>query len=52
MKKIQTAGNKVSNISFSAEFDLRPAKERDYIFNHVWRQVKDKFYDPNIHGVD
>ena len=52
MKIIQTAGNKVSNISFRAEFDLRPAKERDYIFNHVWRQVKDKFYDPNIHGVD
>lgn len=52
MKKIQTNGNKVNNISFRAEFDLRPAKERDYIFNHVWRQVKDKFYDPNLHGVD
>lgn len=22
------------------------------MFNHAWRQVKDKFYDPVIHGID
>ena len=22
------------------------------MFDHVWRQVKDKFYDKNLHGVD
>ena len=26
--------------------------ERDYIFEHAWRQVKRKFYDENLHGVD
>ena len=39
-------------ISFAGEFDYKPAKEREYIFNHVWKQVKEKFYDPEIHGID
>ncbi len=28
------------------------AGEREYMFNHAWRQVKRKFYDPQIHGLD
>ena len=40
------------SIPFAAEFNYRPAEERDYIFNHAWRQVNDKFYDPEIHGID
>ncbi|MDE6049491.1 MAG: PDZ domain-containing protein, partial [Paramuribaculum sp.] len=43
---------KITPISFSAEFNWRPAEEREYIFNHAWRQVQDKFYDPAIHGID
>ncbi len=39
-------------ISFSGEFDYRPADERTYMFEHVWKQVEEKFYDPAIHGVD
>jgi tricorn protease len=31
---------------------LDAAKERSYIFDHCWRQVKAKFYDPKIHGID
>ena len=26
--------------------------ERAYIFEHAWRQVKRKFYDEDLHGVD
>ena len=22
------------------------------MFDHIWQQVKDKFYDPKLHGVD
>ena len=40
------------HISFSGEFNYRPAKEREYIFNHVWKQVAEKFYDKDIHGID
>ena len=39
-------------IAFAGEFDYRPRLEREYIFNHVWKQVQDKFYDADIHGID
>lgn len=50
IKKINNG--KVSNISFSAPFNYRAAEERQYMYDHVWQQVKDKFYDEKIHGVD
>jgi C-terminal processing protease CtpA/Prc len=31
---------------------LKADKEREYIFDHAWRQVAKKFYDPKIHGLD
>jgi C-terminal processing protease CtpA/Prc len=31
---------------------LKEELEREYIFNHAWRQFKKKFYDPKLHGVD
>ena len=43
---------KITPIPFTAEFNWRPAEEREYIFNHAWRQVQDKFYDSAIHGID
>ncbi|MDE6264145.1 MAG: PDZ domain-containing protein [Paramuribaculum sp.] len=43
---------KIKPIPFKADFNWRPAQEREYIFNHAWRQVQDKFYDPAIHGID
>lgn len=39
------------SISFSGEYDYRPAAERAYIFEHCWKQVSEKFYDKDIHGV-
>ncbi len=52
IKQIDIAKNSQKNIDFEANFNYRPYEERAYIFNHVWQQVKDKFYDANIHGVD
>lgn len=52
IKEITFAEGKNKDIPFSAEFNYRPADERAYMFNHAWRQVKDKFYDPKIHGID
>ncbi len=49
--KIDDAG-KQSPIGISSEMVLNPKAEREYIFNHAWRQVKDKFYDPKLHGLD
>lgn len=52
IKRFDMSSNSVKNINFNAEFIHKPLAEREYIFNHVWRQVKDKFYDVNLHGVD
>ncbi|WP_294083266.1 S41 family peptidase [Proteiniphilum sp. UBA5384] len=50
IKKIEEG--KVTDVSFSAPFNYRGAAERSYIFDHAWKQVKDKFYDKELHGVD
>ena len=52
IKKISVASGQQSNISFNGEFDYRPAEEREYIFNHIWKQVDEKFYVADIHGID
>ncbi len=52
IKKIDLAKGKPEAVNFEANFNYRPYQEREYIFNHIWQQVKDKFYVENIHGVD
>ena len=52
IKKIDIAKERRSTIDFEADFNYRPYAERQYLFNHIWRQVNDKFYEPNLHGVD
>ncbi len=39
-------------IAYLAEMNLAEAAERAYVFEHAWRQVKRKFYDESLHGVD
>lgn len=50
--KVDMSSGAQTNISFSGEFNYRPADEREYIFHHVWKQVNEKFYDKEIHGID
>lgn len=52
MKKIEVEGSKVTPIEFEAFFDYRPYGEREYIFDHVWQQVDDKFYVEDLQGTD
>lgn len=52
INKINLAGGKKEKVPFLAESDYSAAKEREYIFDHMHKQVKDKFYDPDLHGVD
>ena len=52
IKKIDIEKNKTDNVSFEAIFNYRPYEEREYIFNHVWQQVLDKFYVADLHGTD
>ncbi|GAA4281551.1 S41 family peptidase [Gaetbulibacter aestuarii] len=50
--KVDTDSGKISNIDIDGDMLLDTAGERSYIFDHAWRQVKKKFYDPTIHGID
>lgn len=40
------------SISYDASMELKPDAEREFMFEHAWRQIKDKFYNPNFHGID
>lgn len=50
--KVDAEGGKVSPVTVNGEMVLKSDKERAYIFDHAWRQVKKKFYDPTIHGLN
>lgn len=52
MKKIDLESGKPEDIEFEALYDRHPSLEREYIYDHMLRQVNDKFYDPKLHGVD
>ncbi|MBR2065035.1 MAG: PD40 domain-containing protein [Bacteroidales bacterium] len=52
VSKISTANGSRESISFSGEYDYKPAGEREYIFEHTWKQVNEKFYVADIHGID
>lgn len=52
IKKVAVDGGKTTVIPFEATFEYKPYRERAYIFDHVWQQVEDKFYDPKIHGIN
>ncbi len=50
--KISTGSGAQERISFSGDFEYKPAAERAYIFDHIWKQVNEKFYVADIHGID
>lgn len=52
ISKINLASGSSKTISFTGDYEYRPKEERAYIFEHIWKQVKEKFYDPDIHGID
>jgi Tol biopolymer transport system component/C-terminal processing protease CtpA/Prc len=39
-------------VELSAIMELKPAAEREYLFEHMWRQTREKFYLEDLHGVD
>ena len=52
IKKVTIKDGKSKPVTFEAIFNYKPALERQYIFDHAWQQVKDKFYKEDIHGID
>jgi Tol biopolymer transport system component len=50
--KVDAESGKTSPVTVNGEMVLKAPEERSYIFDHAWRQVAKKFYDPNIGGVN
>ncbi|MGB6043759.1 MAG: hypothetical protein WBF93_11435, partial [Pirellulales bacterium] len=47
----ESGKGEVKGIAYRAEMNLDLSAERAYIFEHAWRQVKRKFYEPGLHDV-
>lgn len=52
IQKIDMTSGTAKPVAIKAEFEYQPEEERAYIFDHTWRQIKDKFYVQDLHGVD
>ena len=50
--KLTLANGQTKTISYAGDYEFKPKAERTYMFEHIWKQVKEKFYDPNLHGID
>lgn len=52
LKKIDMDKGTITPVKLAAQFEYRPENEREYIFNHTWKQIKDKFYVTDLHNTD
>jgi len=52
ISKIDAESGKMEPVGISGEMVLNDAGEKAYIFDHEWRQIKEKFYVVNMNGVD
>lgn len=52
IRKVNMEKGESKTVEFSATFNYRPYEERQYMFDHIWKQVEDKFYVADLHGVD
>lgn len=51
INKVDLAAARIEPVKFDAEKDIDGAAERKYLFEHIWRQIKEKFYVADMHGV-
>jgi tricorn protease len=50
--KVDAESGRITPVTVNGEMVLKADQERAYIFDHAWRQVSKKFYDPKLHGLD
>lgn len=50
--KVDAESGKSEPLKVGGEMVINQTAERSYIFDHAWRQLKEKFYVENLHGVD
>jgi tricorn protease len=52
LTSVEIDGGKVKPVKLEAMMDLDAAAERAYLYEHAWRQTREKFYDVDMGGVD
>ncbi len=52
MKKFDPKSSKVKNITASAVMELDPAAEREYMFDFVKREERERFFRKDMNGAD
>ncbi len=52
LTSVELESGKATPVKLSASLQWQPAAERAYLFEHAWRQTREKFYVESLHGVD
>ena len=52
MKKLDPKSDKITPITTKATMNLDAAAEREFMFDNISREVKERFYTADLHGVD
>lgn len=52
IKKLELESGKLTAIDFETYATRRPADYRAYLLEHMWRQMKEKVFDPKMNGAD
>ena len=52
MQKMDMASDDLKPVSYRANLKMDLAAEREYMFDHVYKQQQKRFYNLNMHGVD
>ncbi|MBN1251525.1 MAG: PD40 domain-containing protein [Bacteroidales bacterium] len=50
--KVSINDYKKTSVNYDVEMQIDKIGEREYLFEHVWRQVKKKFYTKSLHNLD
>ena len=50
--KMKAGAKSLESIAVNGSHKMDLAAEREYMFNHVYRQEKERFYNEGMHGVD
>jgi Tol biopolymer transport system component/C-terminal processing protease CtpA/Prc len=52
MRKFEPKGDKLTPINYTASMKLDHAAEREFMFDNIAREERERFYTTDMHGVD
>lgn len=52
IQKFDPASDKLTAVDYSSSLKMDPASEREFMYDNMVREERQRFYDVNMHGVD